>query len=268
MRWLMKCLAVAGFAAMNIMLLSVSVWSGNADMTPGDARLLPLALGADRAAGRRLCGPAVLPQRLARAPRPRAQHGRADLARRDRWRSACRWSRPRATPQHAYFDSAIMLLFFLLCGRALDHAMRRKTRAVAGNLAALKAEFAHRFDGTASSSRVPAAALQAGDRLLVRPGDRVPADGVVINGSSEIDESLVTGETARRAVAAGAAIYAGSGELLRHADHARHRGGKRHADRRGRAAAREGGRGEIALSCGSPTALPGCMRRWCTRPRR
>ena len=52
--------------------------------------------------------------------------------------------------EHAYFDSAIMLLFFLLCGRSLDHAMRRKTRAVAGNLAALKAEMAHRFDGESS----------------------------------------------------------------------------------------------------------------------
>ena len=41
--------------------------------------------------------------------------------------------------QHAYFDSAVMLLFFLLCGRTLDHMMRRKTRAVASNLAAMKA---------------------------------------------------------------------------------------------------------------------------------
>src|SRR5256885_10542752 len=76
--------------------------------------------------------------------------------------------------QHAYFDSATMLLFFLLCGRAVDHAMRRKTRAIADNLAALKADFAHRFDG-AELVRVPAAALRADDRLLVRPGDRVPA---------------------------------------------------------------------------------------------
>src|SRR3954471_2787297 len=110
---------------------------------------------------------------------------------------------------HAYFDSATMLLFFLLCGRAVDHAMRRKTRAVAGNLAALKANFAHRFDG-AELVRVPAAALCAEDRLLVRPGDRVPADGVVLSGTTEIDESLVTGETARRAVAAGDAIHAGA----------------------------------------------------------
>jgi Cu2+-exporting ATPase len=102
-----------------------------------------------------------------------------------------------------------MLLFFLLVGRALDHAMRRKTRAVAGNLAALKADTAHRFMGDELVS-VPAAALHAGDRLLVKAGERVPADGSVLSGVSELDESLTTGETARRKVGAGAAIYAGS----------------------------------------------------------
>jgi Cu2+-exporting ATPase len=110
---------------------------------------------------------------------------------------------------HAYFDSAIMLLFFLLCGRYLDHALRRKTRAVAGNLAALKGEIAHRFEGNEITS-IPAQAVKAGDRLLVRPGERIPADGVVLNGTSEIDDSLVTGETARRKVTAGETIYAGS----------------------------------------------------------
>jgi Cu2+-exporting ATPase len=109
----------------------------------------------------------------------------------------------------AYYDSAIMLLFFLLVGRALDHAMRRKTRAVAGNLAALKAETAHRFTGDELVS-VPAAALKANDRLLVKPGERVPADGNVLGGVSEIDDSLITGETARRKVGAGTAVYAGS----------------------------------------------------------
>ncbi len=102
-----------------------------------------------------------------------------------------------------------MLLFFLLCGRYFDHAMRQKTRAVAGNLAALKAEMAHRFEGSEVVT-VPAAALRSGDRVLVRPGDRVPADGVVVNGTSEVDESLVTGETARCVIATGATVYAGS----------------------------------------------------------
>ena len=63
---------------------------------------------------------------------------------------------------HAYFDSAIMLLFFLLCGRYLDLAMRRKTRMFAGNLASLKAEFAHRLDAKGEVVRVPASALQPG----------------------------------------------------------------------------------------------------------
>jgi Cu2+-exporting ATPase len=112
--------------------------------------------------------------------------------------------------EHAYFDSAVMLLFFLLCGRYLDHAMRRKTRAVAANLAALKAQFAHRLEDGGEVVRVPAAAVRPGDRLLVRPGDRIPADGTVISGTSEIDDSLVTGETARRKITAGALVYAGS----------------------------------------------------------
>ena len=60
----------------------------------------------------------------------------------------------------AYYDSALMLLFFLLAGRALDHAMRRKTRAIAGNLAALRAETAHRFAGDELVS-VPLAVLQS-----------------------------------------------------------------------------------------------------------
>ena len=57
---------------------------------------------------------------------------------------------------------------------------------------------------------MPVAALKAGDRVLVKPGERVPADGSVLGGASEIDESLITGETARRKVAAGATVYAGS----------------------------------------------------------
>ncbi len=126
--------------------------------------------------------------------------------------------------------------------------MRRKTRAVAANLAALKAEVAHRFEKNGEIVLVPVAALKPGDRLLVRPGERMAADGVVISGTSEIDVSLVTGETARQAVAAGVAVHAGSlnfsGALTVQGDG----GGLRYAPCRGRAAAGEGGRSEVALS--------------------
>ena len=69
---------------------------------------------------------------------------------------------------------------------------------------------AHRFERGGEIVSVPAQLVREGDRLLVRPGERIPADGVILNGTSEIDDSLVTGETARRTVAAGAAVYAGS----------------------------------------------------------
>jgi len=208
-RRLIRALAVAGFAAMNIMLLSVSVWAGNAsDITPETRDFFHwasalIALPAAAYAGRPFFTSAWKALRagalnmdvpislgailaLGMSVVETANHARA-----------------------AYFDSAIMLLFFLLVGRALDHTMRRKTRAVAGNLAALKAETAHRFDGDEVVS-VPAAAVRPGDRLLVKPGERVPADGGVLTGTSELDESLITGETARRKVTAGATIYAGS----------------------------------------------------------
>jgi Cu2+-exporting ATPase len=207
MRWLVKCLAVAGFAAMNIMLLSVSVWSGS-DMGQETRDFFHwlsalIALPAAAYAGQPFFRSAVA------AIRARALNMDVPISLGVITALGMSVVETATHARHAYFDSATMLLFFLLCGRALDHAMRRKTRAVAGNLAALKADFAHRFDGP-ELVRVPAAALQAGDRLLVRPGDRVPADGVVLNGASEIDDSLVTGETARRAVAAGATIHAGA----------------------------------------------------------
>src|SRR5436190_753331 len=207
MRRLVKYLAVAGFAAMNIMLLSVSVWSGS-DM-PQETRDFFHWLSALIA----LPAAAYAGQPFFQSAWGAISAGRLNM---DVPISlgvilALGMSLVEtATHQHhAYFDSATMLLFFLLCGRALDHAMRRKTRAVAGNLAALRAEFAHRFE-EAEVVRVPAAALRADDRLLVRPGDRVPADGIVLSGTSEIDESLVTGETARRPVSAGPVLHAGA----------------------------------------------------------
>ena len=208
--FLMRCLAVAGFAAMNIMLLSVSVWSGNVtDMTPETRDFFHwfsalIALPAAAYAGQPFFRSAAAALRGGRVNMDVPISLGVCLA------LGMSLVETIGHAEHAYFDSAVMLLFFLLCGRYLDHAMRRKTRAVAGNLAALKAETAHRIDHNGEIVSVPSAALAAGDRLLIRPGERVPADGVVLTGASEIDESLVTGETERRAVVPGAVLYAGS----------------------------------------------------------
>ena len=208
-RRLLRCLAVAGFAAMNVMLLSVSVWSGNVtDITPETRDFFHwasalIALPAAAYAGRPFFASAW------QALRARSLNMNVPISLGVILALGMSVVETANHAEHAYYDSAIMLLFFLLVGRTLDQAMRRKTRAIAGNLAALKGETAHRFVGDELVS-VPVAALNAGDRVLVRPGERVPADGVVLGGGSEIDESLITGETARRKVAAGATIYAGS----------------------------------------------------------
>jgi Cu2+-exporting ATPase len=208
-RRLTRYLAVAGFAAMNVMLLSVSVWSGNAtDITPETRDFFHwasalIALPAAAYAGQPFFRSAW------RALKARSLNMDVPITVGVTLALAMSVVETANHAKAAYFDSAIMLLFFLLVGRTLERAMRRKTRAVAGNLAALKADTARRFTGDELVS-VPVAALEAGDRLLVRPGERVPADGTVQSGHSELDESLITGETARRVVASGATVYAGS----------------------------------------------------------
>ncbi|WP_201841095.1 heavy metal translocating P-type ATPase [Microvirga zambiensis] len=209
-KWLLKCLAVAGFASMNIMLLAVSVWSGNVtDITPETrdffhwlAALIALpavayagqpffqsAMGALRNRRTNMDVPIVIGILLA-----------LSMSVVETINSA----------EHTYFDSVVMLLFFLLCGRYLDQAMRRKTRAVASNLASFRTEVAHRIEENGEIALMPTAALNSGDRVLVRPGERISVDGIVISGSSDIDESLVTGETAHRAVMVDSQVYAGS----------------------------------------------------------
>ena len=85
------------------------------------------------------------------------------------------------------------------------------------------------------------------DRILLRAGDRLPADGMVVGGKSDLDQSLITGETAQRDVTAGAEVYAGSivlnGTLTVRVTAA----GQRHHPRRDRSPARESGKGKIAL---------------------
>jgi Cu2+-exporting ATPase len=207
--WLLRCLAVSGFAAMNVMLLSVSVWSGNFSDITSETRDLFHWLSA------LIALPAV-----AYAGQPFFQSALRALRNRDLNMDVpisvgvllalglsvfeTAWSQ-----QHAYFDSAVMLLFFLLAGRYLDIQMRKKTRAMAGNLSALKAEVAHRLEGGRVTT-VPVTALRPDDEILVRPGERIPADGVLLAGSSEIDDSLVTGETARTRVQPGDVVYGGS----------------------------------------------------------
>ncbi|MDB5575816.1 MAG: fixI [Bradyrhizobium sp.] len=209
-RFLLRCLGVAAFATMNVMMLSVPVWSGNvSDMIPEQRDFFHwlsalIALPAAAYAGQPFFRSAwnALSTRNVNMDVPISVGVILALG--------MSVVETINHAEHAYFDAAIMLLTFLLVGRYLDQSMRRRTRAVAGNLAALKAETATKFVGPDEISEVPVAAIDPGDIVLLRPGERCAVDGTVIEGRSEIDQSLITGETRHVAAEQGTAVYAGS----------------------------------------------------------
>ena len=145
---------------MNIMLLSVSVWSGNVtDITPETRDFFHWASALIALPAAAYAGRPFFRERLARACARGALNMDVPISLGVILALGMSVVETAHHARDAYYDSAIMLLFFLLVGRTLDHAMRRKTRAVAGNLAALKAETAHRFMPASEVVSVPVAAL-------------------------------------------------------------------------------------------------------------
>ncbi len=183
-------LAVAGFASMNVMLLSVAVWSGATDATRDMFHWISAAI--------------TLPA-IAYAAQPFFRNAWSALSVRrlnmdvpivlaivlalatSLWETAL-------SGEHAYFDAALTLTFFLLAGRYLDFRTRAIARSAAEELSALEVPRALRIDGD-ERHEVPVSELGVGDLVLVRPGGRMPVDGQVVQGQSELDRSLLTGET-------------------------------------------------------------------------
>ncbi|MCB1421784.1 MAG: cadmium-translocating P-type ATPase [Nitratireductor sp.] len=206
---LLRALAVAGFAAMNVMLLSVSAWSG-ADGATRDLFHLISAL---------IAIPAV------------AYSGRIFF------RSA--WSALRGghlnmdvpislavllavgmslyeTLNHgeeAYFDAAVSLLFFLLIGRYLDQMMRDRARNAVIGLSRLAAKGANIIGAGGKLEYHDIDEIEPGMLLRILPGERVPVDGVIVKGTSDLDLSLVTGENQPAALGVGDALQAGTYNL-------------------------------------------------------
>ena len=205
---LLRAMAVAGFATANVMLLSVAVWSGAGEMTASTRTLLHWVSGA-------IALPAV-----AYAARPFfASAWRALKARRVNMdvpislgvSLACGLSIYETVIGHgdAYFDAAVMLLFFLLIGRYLDMRLRARAGAAARRLAALEARAARRVEPDGSLRAVPASEIRPGDHLLISAGERIAVDGIVSEGEGEADASLVTGESAPVALQAGSRVWSG-----------------------------------------------------------
>lgn len=205
-RALLRAMAVAGFAAMNVMLLSVSVWSG--------------ATGATRELFHWLSAMIALPA-VAYAGRPffksawaalRSGHTNMDVPISIGVTLACALSLFETITggAHAYFDSAVMLLFFLLTGRWLDSVMRDRARDGVTALLRNTAPGALVGDTEGRTHWCAAAALQPGMVMHVAAGERLAADGVVLDGTSQFDRSLLTGESAAVPVTLGTLVHAGT----------------------------------------------------------
>jgi len=112
-----------------------------------------------------------------------------------------------------YFESVSMFTFFLLLGRFFEVRARRQASEIASNLLKMVPTLATRITA-AGQETVPVQALEMGDHILVRPGETVPADGTIVDGESEQDEALLTGESLPVFKAAGAQVYAGAVNLI------------------------------------------------------
>jgi P-type Cu2+ transporter len=212
-RTLLRSLAVAGFAAGNVMLLSIGVWAGAEAATRDLLHWVSalIAMPAIAFAGRPFFSSAAAALRHGRSNMDvpislgvilvagmslvQTMQGGADV----------------------YFDSACALLFFLLIGRVLDHRARGLARATAEQLLMLRATDVAVIQPDGSVERRGAESIAPDDRILVGLGERVGADGVVERGNSLLDASLVTGESLPVVAAPGARVYAGTlnlGEAL------------------------------------------------------
>ncbi len=207
---LLRALAVAGFAAGNVMLISIGIWAGLGDtMGPATLALMHwvsalIAMPAIAYAGRPFFASALAALR----------HGRTNMdvpvSLGVLLVTAMSLVATITGGAHTYFDSAITLVFFLLIGRVLDHRARGQARATAEQLLALRATDVAVLLADGSTQRRAQESVAHGDRVLVGMGERIGVDGILQRGESLLDASLVTGESLPVAAAPGTAVFAGT----------------------------------------------------------
>ena len=188
---LLVAVAVAGFAATNIMLLSVSVWSGAEAATRDLFHWISALIAAPALvfSGRFFFISAwnALRQGHTNMDVPISLAVILSYV-------VSLWETINHGP-HAWFDATTTLLFFLLIGRTLDHLMRDRARSAVLGLARLSPRGATVIGADGQRDYRPVEEIRPGDRLLVAAGERLAVDAVVVTGESDIDWSIVNGES-------------------------------------------------------------------------
>jgi P-type Cu2+ transporter len=206
LKQLIRAVAVSGFAAVNIMLLSISVWSGADDATRDLFHWISalIATPALIYAGRFFYASAW----------NALKHGRSNMdvpiaigVSLSYFSSL--WETIHHG-EHAYFDATASLLFFLLIGRTLDHMMRNRARSTISSLARLNPRGATVVGADGSRDYRLVDDIRVGDHIAITAGERIPVDGVVLAGRSDLDRSIVNGESVPQPIGVGDAVQAGT----------------------------------------------------------
>ena len=198
-------MSVAGFAMMNVMLLSIAVWSGATDATRDLFHLISacVALPVVAYSGQPFFHNAWIALRVRRlnmdVPISLAILLAAGMSLYETLNGG----------EHVYFDAAISLTFFLLIGRYLDHQTRSAARSAAKELTALEVHTAERITPQGLQS-VRVSEIVLGDIVQVPSGARIPVDGCLISDNALLDRSFLTGESEPVDVETGAVLQAGS----------------------------------------------------------
>ncbi len=207
---LLRAMAVAGFATGNIMLLSVSVWAGHFQgMGPATRDLLHwisalIALPAIAYAGVPFFRSAIAVLRIGRTNMDVPISLAVVLA------ASMSLHQTAIGAEHAYFDSAVALLFFLLVGRYLDIRARGQARSAAEHLLTLGATAITVLDPSGGKRILPPSRVEPGMTALSTAGERIGVDGRVIEGASSLDTSLINGESVPVPAAPGTQVFAGT----------------------------------------------------------
>ncbi|MCB1720869.1 MAG: cadmium-translocating P-type ATPase [Rhodospirillales bacterium] len=208
-RFLLLCLGVAGFAMGNIMLLSVGLWTTTGEtMGLATRELLHLISAA-------IALPTILfsgrPFFRSAIKALKGGHTNMDVPISLALILASSMSLFETINggEHVYFDSAVMLTFFLLIGRTLDFRARKQARAGASDLLDTMTGFANVIED-GKVRRVLIRDLHENQYVRIAAGENFPVDGQIIEGQSEVDTSLVTGETLPRAIKPEDDVFAGT----------------------------------------------------------
>lgn len=207
-RGLLYRMAFAGFAMMNMMWISIALYSG-----------------ADEGAFRNWfhwIGLLIATPTLLYSGYPFIRNGLLGLRRRyltmdlpiaigatSTYIYSCYVTLTQSSTGHVYFDTVVNFLFVILVGRYLEAISKRQALSATRRLLELQPKFATLVDGE-ESRVVPIRSVQVGDLLLVKPGEKVPVDGVIEQGQSAVDESMLTGESLPIAKHEGERVVAGS----------------------------------------------------------